>query len=83
MDLRDLEDVKDLNKVELLAEELPQKVGSPLSLNSLAEDLEVNFRTVKRWVSILESLYYCFRIPPFGSPKIRAVKKEQKLYLWD
>jgi len=28
-------------------------------------------------------MYYCFRIPPFGAPKIRAVKKEQKLYLWD
>jgi predicted AAA+ superfamily ATPase len=31
----------------------------------------------------LERLYYCFRIAPFGSPKIRAVKKEKKLYLWD
>ncbi|MFH1727976.1 MAG: hypothetical protein ABIA04_06120 [Pseudomonadota bacterium] len=28
-------------------------------------------------------MYFCYRIPPFGSPKIRAVKKEQKLYLWD
>lgn len=25
----------------------------------------------------------CFRIAPFGPPRIRAVKKEQKLYLWD
>ena len=25
----------------------------------------------------------CYRISPFASPKIRAVKKEQKLYLWD
>jgi hypothetical protein len=28
-------------------------------------------------------MYYCFRIPPYGPPKVRAVKKEQKLYLWD
>lgn len=34
-------------------------------------------------LKILESVYYCYRISPFGSPKIRAVKKEQKLYLWD
>ncbi len=33
--------------------------------------------------SILDSLYYSFQISPFGSPKIKAVKKEQKLYLWD
>ena len=34
-------------------------------------------------MTILENLYVCFRIPPFGSSKIRAVKKEKKLYLWD
>ena len=28
-------------------------------------------------------MYLCFRLPPFGSPRIRAVKKEKKLYLWD
>jgi len=28
-------------------------------------------------------MYYCFRIPPYGPPKVRAVRKEQKLYLWD
>ncbi|MCY4523473.1 MAG: AAA family ATPase [Halobacteriovoraceae bacterium] len=82
-DLRDLENVKEIDKIEVLAEELPFKVGSPLSYNSLAEDLEVSPKTAKRWVEMLDSLYYCFRIPPYGSAKIRAVKKEQKLYLWD
>ena len=33
-----------------------------------------------RWVQILENLYMIFRIYPFGSPKIRAVKKEAKHY---
>jgi predicted AAA+ superfamily ATPase len=45
--------------------------------------LDVSFETVDRWIRILENLYFCFRIGPFGFPKIRAVKKEQKLYLWD
>ena len=39
--------------------------------------------TVSRWVTLLEYVYLTFRIPPFGAPKIRAVKKEQKLYFWD
>ncbi len=82
-DLRDLETVKDLDKVELLAEELPRRVGSPLSVKSISEDLEVDPKTVKRWISILDSLYYCFQLAPYGAPKIRAVKKEKKLYLWD
>ena len=82
-DLRDLENVMDIDKVELLAEALPLKVGSPLSYNSLAEDLEISPKTAKRWVDILDTLYYCFRISPYGHKNIRSVKKEQKLYLWD
>jgi predicted AAA+ superfamily ATPase len=82
-DLKDWEDVKDLEKIFSLAEELPQRVGSPLSINSLANDIQADFKTIKRWLGILSSLYYSFQISPFGSSKIRAVKKEQKLYLWD
>ncbi|MEI8027579.1 MAG: AAA family ATPase [Pseudomonadota bacterium] len=82
-DLRDLESVRDISSVELLAESLGSRVGSPLSVNNLAEDLQVNFRTAESWISILERIYFCFRIAPYGSPKIKAVKKEKKLFLWD
>ena len=82
-DLRDLENVRQVALVELLVEALPSRVGSPLSIRNLAQDLQVAHATVERWVSILENLYVCFRIPPYGAPHIRAVKKENKLYLWD
>ncbi len=82
-DIRDLERVKEISLIQLLAESLPERVGSPLSRKNLAQDLELDFKTVERWITILENVYYCFRIPPLGAPKIRAVKKEQKLYLWD
>lgn len=82
-DLRDLENVRQVALVELLVDALPSRVGSPLSIRSLAEDLQVAHQTVQRWLGILENLYVCFRIPPFGAPRLRAVKKENKLYLWD
>ena len=82
-DLRDLENVREVAPVELLVEALPERVGSPLSVQSLREDLQVAHETVERWLRILERLYVCFRVPPFGAPRIRAVKKERKLYLWD
>ncbi len=82
-DVRDLENIKDVSLLELLIEILPERVGSPLSIQSLREQLEVAHESVQRWLRILETLYVCFRIAPFGSPKIRAVKKEQKLYFWD
>jgi predicted AAA+ superfamily ATPase len=82
-DIRDLENLRDLDRVEMLYERLPALVGSVLSINALREDLEVAFDTVKSWLSVLERLYASFRVPPFGVPRIKAVKKEQKLYLWD
>jgi len=82
-DLRNLEHVHEVSLVELLLDALPERVGSPLSLQSLREDLEVSHDSIRRWLTILERLYLCYRIPPYGSPRIRAVKKEQKLYLWD
>lgn len=82
-DLRDLEKVRELSKIELLLEHLPDCVGSPLSVRSLSLLLQASHEAVERWVTILERLYVCFRIAPFGSRKIRAVRKEKKLYFWD
>jgi predicted AAA+ superfamily ATPase len=82
-DLRDLENVREHSMIELLLHHLPSCVGSPLSVNSLSILLQVAHETVDRWLSILERLYVCFRIPPFGAKRIRAVKKEKKLYFWD
>ena len=82
-DIRELEQVKELSLIELLINALPERVGSPLSRKNLAQELGVDFKTIEKWLTILESIYYSYRISPFGPPKIRAVKKEQKLYLWD
>lgn len=82
-DIRDLEFVREISLMELLIHALPERVGSPLSRKNLAGDIGVDQKTVERWIGILEQVYYCFRISPYGSPKIRAVKKEQKLFLWD
>ena len=82
-DLRDLERVREVSLVEHLVDLLPARVGSPLSVRGLCEDLQVDHKTAERWLQILEHLYVCFRLSPYGPPRVRAVKKERKLYLWD
>lgn len=62
---------------------LPQLVGSPLSVNALREDLQVSHKAVSAWLAVLERLYALFLLPPFGAPRIRAVKKERKHYQFD
>lgn len=82
-DLVNLEHVKEISQIDLLATILPDRVGSLLSVNNLREDLSVAFETADRWITILENLYFCFRIQPYGLPKLRASRKEKKLYMWD
>jgi predicted AAA+ superfamily ATPase len=78
-----LERIQDLGNLELLVLRLPELVGSPLSINALREDLQLSHKTVDGWLNVLERLYAIFRLSPFGAPRIRAVKKEQKHYHFD
>jgi predicted AAA+ superfamily ATPase len=82
-DVNDLSRVKEISMIELLVDMLPQKVGAALSIKSLQEDLEVSPNSVSHWIMLLEQVYFCYRIYPYGVKKIRAVKKTPKLYLWD
>ncbi len=82
-DILGVEQIRDIGTLELLVLRLPELVGSPLSINALREDLQVNFRTVARWLDSLERMYAVFRVAPFGAPRLRAVKKEQKHYHFD
>ncbi len=79
-ELSDLERVDELSLLERMALRLPDLVASPLSINSLREELEVAHKTAARWITLLERVYHIFRIYPFGAASIRAVKKEAKHY---
>jgi predicted AAA+ superfamily ATPase len=82
-DLRDLSRIPELGKVDVLTALLPDRIGSPLSITSLKEDLEVSHETTKRWLDYLQALYYYFEIKPWTKNISRSLKKEGKPYLWD
>lgn len=82
-DLRDLSRLPELSQVEMLASLLPTKVGSPLSVTSLREDLEVSHGSVTRWMNYLSELYYHFSLRPWTKSIARSLKKEPKIYLFD
>lgn len=82
-DLRDLSRIIELSQVEMLTALLPLKVGSSLSIQSLREDLEVSFDTVKRWLRHLMELYFFFELKPWSKSVVRSLKKEGKIYLYD
>ena len=79
-DISSLELSQSLSQMELLLFKLPDFVGSPLSINSLREELNLSHKTVAKYLNIFERMYLIYRLPPFHSNKLRAVKKEQKHY---
>lgn len=82
-DIRDTESIRDIMSMKLLGDLLPEKASGPLSINNIAEDLEISHRAVTNWLNILEQFYYHFRVYPYNSKKIRSLKKESKLYIYD
>lgn len=82
-DIRDLTDIKAVQDIETLYMLLPSKIGSPLSITSLAENLKVSYNTVRSWLDILERFYLIFSIPTWTDKIARAIQKEKKYYLFD
>lgn len=82
-DMRDLTQLQSVDLMRNLLELLPDRVGSPLSLNSLREDLACSHATVERYVRSLNQLFFTFDIAPFSKKIHRAIRKEKKIYFFN
>lgn len=82
-DLRDLTRIRELGLIDQMVELLPERVGSPLSINALREDLGVAFDTARGWLETLARLYFLFELRPFAGRLARTLRREGKVYLFD
>jgi uncharacterized protein len=82
-DLRDLSKIHDLAQLSLLSQLLSQQVSSTVKYSELAKKVRVSEPTIRRWISTLNSLYFCFSISPWSNNVTRSLLKEPKVYLWD
>lgn len=82
-DIRELSDIRSVTDMETLYYLLPSRVGSPLSIPSLANDLKVSYVTVQNWLSLFERFFLTFSLPTWTERISRAIQKERKVYLLD
>jgi predicted AAA+ superfamily ATPase len=82
-DMRDLTMIRQLEKLSDLMHMMPSKIGSPLSINSIREDLEINHHTASNYISSLVSNYAIFLVPPYSKNMNRLIKKEKKAYFYN
>jgi predicted AAA+ superfamily ATPase len=82
-DILEFSRINEINTMKTLVEVLRLKVGSPLSINSIAEDLQASPNTIKKYINILESLYVIFLVRPLHKNIARSILKEPKIYFYN
>jgi len=82
-DVRELTKVQGLGQIEMLAVLLKHQAGQLTSYSNLAKKIRVSVDTIRRWLGVLEAMYYCYAIRPWTKNITRSLLKEPKYYLWD
>jgi len=82
-DIRDLTRIQELSQMRLLAELLTEQASQLVVLSNLATKVQVSHVTVKRWITTLSTLYYCFCLQPWTKNVARSLLKEPKVFLWN
>ncbi|MBF0119285.1 MAG: ATP-binding protein [Desulfobacterales bacterium] len=82
-DILDLGKINDFKAIQTVLELLRERVGSPLSYSSIAQDVAISPNTVKKYIQIFEALYIIFKITPYSKNIARSLLKEPKVYFYD
>jgi hypothetical protein len=82
-DVRDLAQIVDLSRLEILVTLLREGSGFQLSYSSLAQELNVSVDTLRRWIATLSALHHGFLVRPWFKNVAKSLRKEPKWYLRD
>jgi len=62
---------------------LAHQAGSEVSVNELANKLQMARATVERYLDLLEQTFVIFRLPAFSSNPRKEITKSHKIFFWD
>ncbi len=82
-DVLEFSRIQDVSTLRLFVELLRERVGSPLSLASMARDLAVSPTTLKRYLDILQALFIVFTVQPWHRNIARSILQTPKVYFYD
>lgn len=82
-DILAFEQLRNARKLRDLATLVAHQIGSELSLNELANSLQINKATVERYLDLLEKSFVLFRISGFSRNLRKEVSKTMRYYFVD
>jgi len=82
-DIRTILNVQDLSTFRKFVFLLAHHTGQLINYNSISKNLGIDIKTVKRWISILESSYIVFTLSSWHRNFSKRIIKSPKLYFYD
>jgi Predicted ATPase (AAA+ superfamily) len=82
-DVRQIKNISDLNRFQAFLKLCSGRIGQILNLSSLANDCGISHVTARQWLSILESSYLVYLLPPHFQNFSKRLIKMPKIYFYD
>ena len=82
-DVQDLSNIRQLQLLKILADELRNRVGSMTNNANIAADIQVSANTIKQWLALLHEMYVTFPIYPMTKNVPRSILKPAKIFFYD
>lgn len=82
-DVRDLLSIKDLDLFQRFIKLCAARIGSLFNASELSNELGVAANTVNSWLSVLQSSYLIYLLPPFYTNTRKRLIKSPKIYFTD
>jgi predicted AAA+ superfamily ATPase len=82
-DILEFQQVKDSDFLRRLLKALALQLGSEVSYTELSRLLEIDKKTIARYIDLLEKNFIIFRLPPFFTNRRKEISKLKKIYFYD
>jgi predicted AAA+ superfamily ATPase len=82
-DVTELLSIRDFGLFRTFLKLCAARIGQQLNIASLSSETGVSVPTLRSWISILESSYIMYQLPPFFKNFNKRLVKSPKLYFYD
>ena len=82
-DVRRMGEIRNLSSFRRFLRLCAGRVGQLVNLSSLGSDAGVSHTTARQWLTVLETSYIVFQLPPYHANIRKRLVKSPKLYFYD
>ena len=82
-DVRRMGEIRNLSNFRRFLRLCAGRVGQLVNLSSLGSDAGISHTTARQWLTVLETSYIAFQMPPFHANIRKQLVKSPKLYFYD